>query len=146
MRKRDLRKMLDSLSVQEKETILLTSDHWSFHEELVEIKTGIYLCRDGEIEEIRSEIAYIKKRLSDAVAEDDKSGVIKDGIVELFRHMLIMQNESTCPQINAYFKRHLPEDLFNKWYNALGLSVDELAYDFEFADFPVDDLWDRHSG
>ena len=140
MQKLRLKKLLNSISYDEQKQILMVFNKWIEHQQLVEIKLGLFPLPEGGIDEIRNMDPTFESRLDDAVANKDKFGSLKIGLADIFRGMLIMQKESIGPKFNAFFKRHLPEKLFRLWYEAAGLDVDRLVFDFEFADLPVNDL------
>ena len=140
MQKARFSTLLQELTYEDQKKILMAYYGWIIHQQLVEVKKGISPLPEGGGDEIRNMDPSFEDRLDEAVKNRDKGGILKIGLSDVFRGMRIMQNETTGPQLNAFFNRTLPHDLFEKWYQAAGLDTNNLSYDFDFSDFPVDDL------
>ncbi|MBL4761798.1 MAG: hypothetical protein JKY93_03755 [Gammaproteobacteria bacterium] len=140
MQKIKLKTLLQTLSFEDQKKILMVWYEWCIHQELVEVKKGLSPMPSGGVDEIRNIDPEFENRIDEAIANGDKNKSFKIGLADIFRGMRIIQKERTGPQLNAFFKRNLPEKLFFQWYEAVGLDINSLVFDFEFSDFPVDDL------
>lgn len=127
-----LKELLATLSYEDQRTLVIANLNWMSQQVWNGMQDGSFLVAPDEADKLLKIEPETLDLINRAVQTGDADGSLKTGISELVRSLPIMQRESTGPQINIYFKRHLPSHIFAAVYEAAGLEIQKLAYDLDF--------------
>lgn len=132
-----LKSLLDTLSAEEQSHLILTYYKWANQEMLFGVQRGIYQIPAENLAELAEVPPETIQLLNDSVANGDKNKSLRIGVTDIFRGLAIMQSDATGPQLNTYFKAHLPEHVFQSLYVAAGLAPHAIKLAVDFPTEPI---------
>ena len=107
MKKTRLKELFKILSYEDQRTLVLANLNWMRQQVWNGFHDGTFPVTPSQMEQLMTVEPETMSNIDRAVETGDADGSLKETISELVRALPIMQRESTGPQINIYFKRHL---------------------------------------
>lgn len=126
-----------TLSVEEQRKVIVTFLRWNIQQTVIGIQDGSFPVQPDRVESVTTIAPQTLAQLDHAVATNDSEGALTAGLTDILRMLGPMQKASTGPQLNTFFKAHLPPHVFDAVYAAGLKDASALRFDPDFPTGPL---------